>query len=227
MEEVYEYRLGVRRHISWFAALGIAMLIGYATQGQTPMVLGAVWGLTAVMIIWFLSRLPVAGVRVDDRFVTLSAWRDPKMVPISDIAHFRMTHWTDDSDLILVYKNGAEEFVSAGDLPSVQLFSEVMADRGVAIKDPLPEGVVSKAPPPEPTPEPSPEPELLGLEAIPTSEPAQVEPQDRRRRRKHDHKTDPRGAVADADHAEPDPVDYVEEWVEVAERVKRRRQSLD
>lgn len=224
MEEVYEYRLGVRHRISWFAALGIAMLIGYATQGQSPLILGAVWGLTAVMIIWFLSRIPVAGVRVDERYVTLAAWRDPKMVPISDIAHFRMTHWTDDSDLILVYKNGAEEFVSSGDLPSVQLFSEVMADRGVAIKDPLPEG---EAKPAANLPTPPAAEVPLSLEAIPTSEPAQVEPQDRRRRRKHDHKTEPGRAVADTDHAEADPVDYIEEWVDVAERVKRRRQGLD
>jgi len=212
MEEVFEYRLGLRRRTTWLVMIGIAALIGYALQDQTPLVMGLIWGLTAVMTVWFLSRNPVAGVRVDEKYLTLAAWRDPKMVLLTDIAHLRMTHWTDDSDLILVYKDGVEEFISGGDLPSIQRFSEVMADKGAAIKDPLPPGQTETvaAPP-------------LRLQPEPAFQPAPVQPQDRSRRRANDNKADPRGTVTDPDHAEADTIDYVEEWIDVAERLKSRR----
>ena len=93
--------------------------------------------------------------------------------------------------------------------------------RGIAIKDPLPEDATTVAPT-------APElPKQSSLQPEPTVEPTPVQPQDRRRREKHDHKAEPGGTVADPDHTEADTVDYVEEWIDVAERLKRRRQGLN
>lgn len=137
MEDVYEYKLGVRGSAPWLSAIAISLLLGLALQDQTPKVLGAIWGLVTFMIIWFLSRHQVAGVRVDRRHLTLAAWRDPIHIPLVEIDHIRMTDWTDDSDLIVVRTTGHQDYVPSGDLPSIQLFSEVMAERGISIKDPV------------------------------------------------------------------------------------------
>ncbi len=137
MDEIYEYRLGFGRRLEWLAAIAAAALLSFAIDNQSPLILGAVWGLCASMIVWFLSQNKVAGIRVDETHLTLAAWRDPKEVPLANIDHFRMTHWTDDSDVVLVYRDGTEEELSASDLPGIQEFSEVMADRGIPVKDPL------------------------------------------------------------------------------------------
>lgn len=127
MENVYEYRMGIGHRLTWLAAIAVAALLAFAMDNQDPLILGTVWGLCAAIIIWFLSRSLVAGIRVDDRYFTLTAWRDPKPVPLEDIDYLCMTHWTENSDVMLVYADGTEQHIPAGDLPDIQLSSEVMA----------------------------------------------------------------------------------------------------
>lgn len=136
MLEDFEYRLGGRNRTTWLASIALAALIGFIYQNQTPTIFITTVGLAAILILWLLTRNEVAGIRVDHQSIVLAAWRDPKPVPFSEIDHLRMSHWTDDCGLTLVYKNGDEEDIPSGDLPSIQLLSEVLADRGIAIKDP-------------------------------------------------------------------------------------------
>jgi hypothetical protein len=136
MELDYEYRLGGRSRSSWLAAIALVGLIVFTAENQSSSIFITTVGLCAILIIWLLTRNEIAGIRVDHQYLTLAAWRDPKAVPLSDIAYLRMADWTDDSALTLVYKNGDEEEIPSGDLPSIQLLSEILADRGVLIKDP-------------------------------------------------------------------------------------------
>ena len=137
MNDVYEYRMGGRSRTSWLAAIAVAALISMSVEYQTPATYGAIWGLAIVMIAWLLIRSPMAGIQIDDQYLTVSAWHKPRQIPLSEIAHLRMSHWTDDCGVTIVYHDGSEEEVPSGDLPSIQRLSEEMADRGIEIKDPI------------------------------------------------------------------------------------------
>lgn len=136
MDEVYEYRMGGRSRTSWLAAIAIAALISFSAQNQSPLIFGTIWGLAIVMIAWLLTRKPMAGIQIDQIFLTLSAWHNPRQIPLTDIAHLRMNNWSDDHGVSIVYHDGTEEVVPSGDLPPIQRLSEEMADRGIEIRDP-------------------------------------------------------------------------------------------
>jgi hypothetical protein len=136
MNEPYEYRLAGRRRNVWLAAAMIVFLIGITSRYQSPQILGVIWCLAAVMLGWMMMGNPIAGMRVDDHTLTLSAWRKPREIPLSDIDHIRVKHWTEESDVFIVYRDGTEEEISCGDLPRIPILEEVMAERGIIVRDP-------------------------------------------------------------------------------------------
>jgi hypothetical protein len=87
------------------------------------------------MLFWMVLPRPIAGIRVDDHHLILSAWRLPRMIPLDDIAYLRATSVSADSDVTIVYKDGREEGTFAGDMPDIETLSYVMAMRGVPVRD--------------------------------------------------------------------------------------------
>ena len=84
-----------------------------------------------------LIKAPTAGIRVDAETLTLAAWRKPREVPLQDIDRLEVLHWTDESDVKLVYKDGKEEIIPFGDLPDMNTFTTVMMDFGVRLREPV------------------------------------------------------------------------------------------
>jgi len=136
MENVYEYKMRPNRKVTWFAAACIGFLFGFGLLTSDPKILGLVWGLIAVCFIWLLMKSPTAGIRVDENALTLSAWRTPRVVPLDAIQHLEIQHWTDESDVKIVFHDGNEEMIPFGDLPDMTTFSDVMIDFGVRLMEP-------------------------------------------------------------------------------------------
>lgn len=137
MEEFYEYRMAGRRRAVWLCAILIVFMIGIANQYDPPQIIWVIYAVSASMIAWMVISTPIAGIRLDHETLTLAAFRSPREVRLSEIDHVRPTHWTEESDIVLVYRDGREEVVSSGDLPSFAEFEELMIARGIPVKDPV------------------------------------------------------------------------------------------
>lgn len=136
MENVYEYKMRPNRKVTWFAAACIGFLLGYGYLTSDPRILAVVWALIAMCLVWLLMKSPTAGIRVDEQALTLSAWRNPRPVPLDEIEYLEVQHWTEDSDVKLVLRDGTEEMIPFGDLPDMTTFSAVMVDFGIRLLDP-------------------------------------------------------------------------------------------
>jgi len=136
MEHFYEYKIHPNRKLTWFAASCIGFLVGFGILTTAPHIHAVVWSLVAVCFIWLLMKSPAAGIRVDEYALTLAAFRKPRAVPLSQIDHMEIQHWTDESDVKIVFRDGREEMIPYGDLPSMNTFSEVMVAFGVRLTEP-------------------------------------------------------------------------------------------
>lgn len=135
MHEVYEYRRAPNRGVIWLCAVAVIILICVVIISDATHLLWLVWALAAVMIFWMLLPKPVAGIRIDDEHLVLSAWRNPRRIPLDDIAYLRATSVSADCDITIVYKDGREEGAFAGDMPDLETLSYVMALRGIPVRD--------------------------------------------------------------------------------------------
>lgn len=135
MNEVYEYRRAPNRGVIWLCASMVIILICIVVVSGATQLVWAVWVLGAVMLFWMVLPRPVTGIRVDDHHLILSAWRQPRLIPLDDIAYLRATSVSADSDVTIVYKDGREEGTFAGDMPDLETLSYVMAMRGVPVRD--------------------------------------------------------------------------------------------
>ena len=136
MHEVYEYRLSSRRSAIWLAAALVAFSLGYAVVNSAPAILTVICATGGVLLGWMLMANPMSGIRVDHETLVLNAWRRPREIPLSEIAYLRMTHWTDDSTVSIVYKDGREEGTNYADMPPPNTLAAVMAARGIPVYDP-------------------------------------------------------------------------------------------
>ena len=137
MDNVYEYKMRPKRTRTGFAAACIGFLMGWGYLTSDPRILALVWALIGMCLIWLLIKAPTAGIRVDAETLTLAAWRKPREVPLQDIDRLEVLHWTDESDVKLVYKDGKEEIIPFGDLPDMNTFTTVMMDFGVRLREPV------------------------------------------------------------------------------------------
>ncbi len=136
MNEIYEYKRRPNRKVTWFAACCIGFLFGFGLLTSNPKILGLVWGLIAVCLLWILMKSPTAGIKLDDQSLTLAAWRNPREVPLSAIDHLEVQHWTDETDVRIVYRDGGQEVIPFGDLPDMDTFSRELVYRGVELAAP-------------------------------------------------------------------------------------------
>lgn len=136
MSEVYEYRKEPNRKVTWVAACLIGFLFGYGLLTSSPKILGLVWGLIALSMLWLLMKSPVLGIQLDHEHLTLAAWRNPRPIPLSDIDYIQVGNWTDVSDVTIYYHDGTSEHVPYGDLPDMPTFIDVANRFGVTLIQP-------------------------------------------------------------------------------------------
>jgi len=135
MSDVYEYRRAPSKGVIWLAALVVVLLmVMIVVNEQYQLVwLACVFG--SLTVAWMWLPKPVSGIRVDDDYLVLSAWRTPKFVPLDDIAYLRATQISLETDVAIVYKDGRQEGIFAGDLPDIDTLVNVMALRGIPVRD--------------------------------------------------------------------------------------------
>ena len=136
MYEVYEYRQSGRRPVVWLTAVIVVFLLVFGLTAGASQVVTAVWGMAAALTLWMLLSARQTGIRVDDSHLILSAWTRPRAIALDDIAYLRATHWTAESAVTIVYRDGREEGTHALDMPPINVLAEVMAERGIPIRDP-------------------------------------------------------------------------------------------
>ncbi|MEM9787213.1 MAG: hypothetical protein AAF801_11975 [Pseudomonadota bacterium] len=117
------------------SATAVIMLIIAVTLTGSEELSWLVWAVGAVTLCWMMLPKPVAGIRVDNDYLVLSAWRNPRPIRLDDIAYLRATEASAETDIAIVYKDGTEEGAFAGDMPDIEILVEVMAQRGIAVRD--------------------------------------------------------------------------------------------
>lgn len=135
MNEVYEYRRAPSKGVIWLCGIKIAVLLWAVTMTDAEHLIWLIWALAAMMLLCMTLPKPIAGIRVDDDHLTLSAWRKPRPIPLDNIAYLRTTSVSSDSDVTIVYKDGRDEGAFVGDMPDIDTLSFVMASRGVPVRD--------------------------------------------------------------------------------------------
>jgi len=135
MSEVYEYRRAPNKGPVWLAFIGVVLLLVGVIQFGATQLLWLVWVLGAITIAWMLLPQPVSGIRIDANHLVLSAWRNPRSVPLDDIAHLRVNDTGLEAEVVIVYRDGGAENVFAGDLPDIDTLIAVLAERGIPVRD--------------------------------------------------------------------------------------------
>ncbi|MFQ1699036.1 hypothetical protein ACJ5NV_00440 [Loktanella agnita] len=119
----------------WLSAITLVLLITFVSLTDAHQFDWLIWALGAVTLFWMLVPKPVSGMRVTKSHLILSAWRDPYVILLDDIAYLRATEASAETNMALVFKNGIEAGVFVGDLPDVETLVMVMAARGIPVRD--------------------------------------------------------------------------------------------
>lgn len=135
MNEIYEYRRARGKGVIWLAAFGVVLLLFAVLLAEASYLMPLVWAASAMTVAWIAVPKPVYGIKVDTEFLVLSAWRKPRFVRLEDIAYFRASNISDETNVAIVYKNGDEEGVFAADLPNIDTLAYVMAEHGIPVRD--------------------------------------------------------------------------------------------
>ncbi len=135
MNEVYEYRRAPSKGAIWLASVGVVMLLAAVIFNEAYNLISLVWITGAVTFGWMLMPQPISGIRVDDENLVLSAWRNPRPIPLDSIAYLRSTDASLEISIAIVFKDGQEEGIFVGDLPDIDTLVTVMALRGIPVRD--------------------------------------------------------------------------------------------
>ncbi|EBA13015.1 hypothetical protein [Roseobacter sp. CCS2] len=135
MSRVYEYRRAPNKGPVWLALMGaIMLLVSVVHYGATDLVWLA-WAAIALTIAWMVLPRPVSGIRIDNTHLVLSAWRNPRPIPLDHIAHLQVRDMELEGDVTIVYRNGEQEDIFTNDLPDVDTLIAVLAERGIPVRD--------------------------------------------------------------------------------------------
>ncbi len=135
MSDVYEYRRAPNKGPILIALLGVVLLLVAVIQFNATQFLWLIWAFAAVTIAWMVLPQPISGIRIDADHLVLAAWREPRSIPLDDIAHLRVKDTELGAEVAIVYRNGDQEDVFAGDLPDIDTLISVLADRGIPVRD--------------------------------------------------------------------------------------------
>lgn len=134
MSGIYEYRRAPSKGAVLLGTVCVLLITFAVMLTERDYLMLLAWALASATITWLAILRPVAGIRIDDDYLILSAWRTPHMIPLDDIAHLRATHVRIQTEVVIVFKDGREEGVLAADLPELTVLSKVMAERGIAVR---------------------------------------------------------------------------------------------
>lgn len=137
MFDVYEYRVPRSNNMFWLTSACCVLYLCSAVMTGSGPAFASLVVISALMLVSALSRPLAPGIQIDHSTLTLRAWYDPCPVPLSHIDHLRMTHWVEETDMILVYQDGSEELIPSGELPDTNTLSRVLASRNIAVKYPV------------------------------------------------------------------------------------------
>ncbi len=135
MSDVYEYRREPNRGPVWIALFGVILLLVAVIQFDLTELMWLVSVTAAILITWMILPRPVFGIRIDDHHLILAAWRKPRHIALDDIAHLRIDDTGLETQVMIIYRNGNEEPVFAGDLPDIDTLIVVLAERGVPVRE--------------------------------------------------------------------------------------------
>ncbi len=135
MIEDYEFRQTPTKGPIWLAAIGLALLVLAIFVIGTEYLIWMAWAVGALTLAWMIFPRPVYGIKIDDTYLVLSAWRDPRFVRLAEIAHLRVSNVSEETKVAIVYKDGEEEAIFAADLPDIDILVAVLAERGVPVRD--------------------------------------------------------------------------------------------
>jgi hypothetical protein len=134
MNEVYEYRRAPGKGIIWLGGMGVVLLLVAVSVTDATELMWLVWVLAALTLVLMLVPRPVTGIRVDDTYLVLAAWRKPRSIALDDIAYLRATQTDPETAIVIVYKDGTEEKTFIGDMPDLETLIYVMAARGIPVR---------------------------------------------------------------------------------------------
>lgn len=135
MSDVYEYRRAPNKGPIWLAFIGVVMLLVGVIYFKATQLQALVWVMGALLVAWMLLPQPISGIRIDKDHLTLAAWRNPRRIPLDDIAHLRVSEAGLDTQVAIVYRNGDVEDIFSGDLPDIDTLIAVLAERGIPVRD--------------------------------------------------------------------------------------------
>ena len=137
MDEVYEFRRAPGRGLFVVVTLcvaGLALAVYMTNSTHFLWVVGMGCALTLALMI--MPR-PVYGIKVNEDFLILSAWRRPRKIPLDQISHLQATNVSDETRFAVVYKDGEYEAIFSLDLPDDETLVEIMAERGIPVRSAL------------------------------------------------------------------------------------------
>jgi hypothetical protein len=134
MNDVYEFRRAPGKGAIWLGSATVAVLLFVMALTDAKLD-WLVWGAGAVTLTWMVLPRPVAGIKVDDTHLVLSAWQNPQTIPLDDIDHLKATRESLESDFKIVLRDGREMIALAGDMPDLETLVYVMAVRGIPVRD--------------------------------------------------------------------------------------------
>jgi hypothetical protein len=135
MNQVYEYRQTPSKGAIWLAIIGVMLLLAAVVINSAEHLMWLVWVSGGVTLAWMIVPKPISGIRIDDDYLVLSAWRNPKPLPLDSIAYLRAVDGNDENPVTIFFKDGSQEGIFAGDLPDIDTLISVMAERGIPVRD--------------------------------------------------------------------------------------------
>ncbi len=135
MNEVYEYRRARGKGVIWLSGMTVVLLLVAITVTNATDLIWLVWVMAALTLALMLVPRPITGIRVDDSYLVLSAWHNPRSIALDDIAFLRATQGDPETSIIIVYKDGTEEKTFSRDMPDLETLVYVMAARGIVVRD--------------------------------------------------------------------------------------------
>ena len=134
MNEVYEYRRARGKGLIWLSGISVVILLAAISVADAPDLIWLVWALGMLTLALMLVPRPVTGIRVDDTYLVLSAWHQPRAVALDKIAFLRATPGDPETAAIIICTDGTEEKMLSRDMPDLVTLVAVMAVRGIPVR---------------------------------------------------------------------------------------------
>ena len=134
MNEVYEYRRIPGRGIIRLAAA--AVVVSFTTVALTgaQYMLQLACVIAPLALLWMSLPRPIAGIRIDDESLILSAWQNPRAISLDDLSHIQILNDDVETNISIHFKDGRTERAMAHDFPPVEILAVVLATRGIPVR---------------------------------------------------------------------------------------------